>query len=217
MIGEDIRLTRCTTCDTEHDYKHARVPRVRKKTDVAFAPALAAPTPRRIVPEPPAAVPPESVAPVQAVAPPAPVSAVDDEVARVSALLGVHRGDGAHAPETPDNSADGPLRREEGPVHRQLIRAQLPRLDGQPPAPRQAPDFTIRQPGGRPNRFRNNHQRGGFGGGYLGGPSGNGHGYGNRSQGNGQTRGNGPRTGGRPPMGGRAAQRQNNNGRKRSK
>jgi hypothetical protein len=51
--------------------------------------------------------------------------------------------------------------REEGPVHRPLIRASLPRPEGQPPPVRPAPDFTIRQPGGRPNRFRPRHQRGG--------------------------------------------------------
>ncbi len=35
-------------------------------------------------------------------------------------------------------------------MHRPLIRATLPRQEGQPPPPRQGPDFTIRQPGGRP-------------------------------------------------------------------
>src|SRR4029077_17789723 len=51
--------------------------------------------------------------------------------------------------------------REEGPWHRPLIRASLPRLDGQPPPARPAPDFTIRQPGGRQNRFRPRSPRGG--------------------------------------------------------
>jgi len=51
---------------------------------------------------------------------------------------------------------------EEGPVHRPLIRATLPRQEGQAPPARPAPDFTIRQPaGGRPNRFRQRNQRGG--------------------------------------------------------
>ena len=31
MVGDDIRLTRCTTCDTEHPYKGGKVPRLRKK------------------------------------------------------------------------------------------------------------------------------------------------------------------------------------------
>src|SRR5438067_5967735 len=35
MVGHDVKQTRCTTCDTEHEYKHARVPRQRKKNDPA--------------------------------------------------------------------------------------------------------------------------------------------------------------------------------------
>src|SRR5918999_1005729 len=31
MIGEDVKQPRCTTCDAEHAYKGARVPRRRKK------------------------------------------------------------------------------------------------------------------------------------------------------------------------------------------
>src|SRR5439155_836436 len=50
---------------------------------------------------------------------------------------------------------------DEGPVHRPLIRASLPRPEGQQPPARPIPEFTIRQPGGRPNRFRPRHQRGG--------------------------------------------------------
>ena len=50
----------------------------------------------------------------------------------------------------------------DGPAHRRLIRATLPRQEGQQPPARPAPDFTIRQPAaGRPNRFRPRHQRGG--------------------------------------------------------
>jgi hypothetical protein len=33
MVGDQVRLTRCTTCDAEHDYKEARVPPQRKKKD----------------------------------------------------------------------------------------------------------------------------------------------------------------------------------------
>jgi len=31
MIEEDVKQTRCTTCDSEHAYKGARVPKRRKK------------------------------------------------------------------------------------------------------------------------------------------------------------------------------------------
>ena len=33
MVGNDVKQTRCTTCDTEHEYKHAKVPRQRRKSD----------------------------------------------------------------------------------------------------------------------------------------------------------------------------------------
>src|SRR5205809_1794510 len=33
MVGDDVKQTRCTTCDTEHEYKHAKVPRQRRKSD----------------------------------------------------------------------------------------------------------------------------------------------------------------------------------------
>jgi hypothetical protein len=58
-------------------------------------------------------------------------------------------------------ATDAPADAEEGPVHRPLIRAILPRHEGQPASTRPAPDFTIRQPSGRVNRFRPRHQRGG--------------------------------------------------------
>src|SRR5215475_945937 len=50
MIGEDIKQTRCTTCDADHEYKHARVPRQRKKSE---APGILSPVasvaPKRVV------------------------------------------------------------------------------------------------------------------------------------------------------------------------
>src|SRR5262245_202354 len=49
MIGDDVKQTRCTTCDAEHEYKHARVPRQRKKEmpSALFA-HVAAGAPRRV-------------------------------------------------------------------------------------------------------------------------------------------------------------------------
>ena len=37
MVGDDVKQTRCTTCDAEHEYKHAKVPRQRRKTDTPAA------------------------------------------------------------------------------------------------------------------------------------------------------------------------------------
>src|SRR5438067_5218209 len=33
MIGEYVKQTRCTTCDADHEYKQAKVPRLRRKTE----------------------------------------------------------------------------------------------------------------------------------------------------------------------------------------
>ena len=37
MVGNDVKQTRCTTCDAEHEYKHAKVPRQRRKTETPAA------------------------------------------------------------------------------------------------------------------------------------------------------------------------------------
>src|SRR5438874_1507578 len=53
MMGEDVKLTRCTTCDTEHEYKHAKVPRQRRKseTPAALYSQVAAGAPKRVTHE----------------------------------------------------------------------------------------------------------------------------------------------------------------------
>src|SRR5512147_825139 len=33
MVGPEVKQTRCTTYDAEHEYKHAKVPRQRRKTE----------------------------------------------------------------------------------------------------------------------------------------------------------------------------------------
>src|SRR6185436_17703989 len=35
MVGEDVKQTRCTTCEADHAYKHAKVPRQRRKDSPA--------------------------------------------------------------------------------------------------------------------------------------------------------------------------------------
>ena len=37
MVGHDVKQTRCTTCDAEHEYKHAKVPRQRRKANTPAA------------------------------------------------------------------------------------------------------------------------------------------------------------------------------------
>ena len=187
MIGPEVKQTRCTTCDADHEYKHAKVPRQRRKAD---APALlaqaAAAGPKRVRHEP-------EGAPAPAVADNDPAAAgVSASEVPVGAVAIAEAPPVADSGETglvsqPDEDTRDAEDAEDGPVHRPLIRATLPRAQGQPPPQRPAPDFTIRQPGGRQNRFRPRHQRGGQP--FLG----------NRSGGNPGGGGGHRQTSGRPP------------------
>ena len=220
MVGEDVKQTRCTTCDAEHVYKHAKVPRQRKKTDTpaVLSSQVAAGAPKRVQHEPrPAAEPPPE--PLEPVAEPAgPVgelsrSAADSESAARVAEPGSDALDDAAAgvvDADPDvlEEQEGGVDIEEGPVHRPLIRATLPRPEGQPPPTRPLPEFTIRQPGGRSNRFVPRSHRGGLF-------------QGSRANGNmgGPMRGGAPRpmSGGHPPHGEMNPRIGRRRGRKRSK
>ena len=274
MIGDDVRQTRCTTCDAEHEYKHARMPRQRRKSEepAALYAQVAAGAPKRVThdvrSDDPGAAGTDNIA-VAAVLnagdvidgndgqgdghgergdrevvgaehdPPrgqhlaAPPSDTDqerdasggDRVREHAASLDAVRSEAVAAredEETAHEPSDAPGAPglpgapgapgeddDEGPVHRPLIRASLPRPEGQQPPQRPLPEFTIRQPGGRPNRFRPRHLRGGGGhqgqqGSYF---------QGNRSNGNMAGPLRGPRPGGgRPGM-----KRHGPPGRKRSK
>jgi hypothetical protein len=202
MIGEDIKQTRCTTCDADHEYKHARVPRQRKKSDAAaILSPVASVTPKKVVHEP---EPDEASVAVQPEEEPVAAAASAEQAQSADETTSV--------PQEPDHDEEpGEPTADEGPVHRPLIRAQLPRVEGQPPVTRQGPDFTIRQPAGRNNRFRPRQQRGSGGGQSF---------QGNRSNGNmGNTRGGPPRQhGGRPPLMSHLSKRHGSGGgRKRSK
>ena len=134
MIGDQVRLTRCTTCDAEHTYKAAQVPKRRKK-------------------EPPAGLDDDVVSETDD-------RVVTDSGGRLAAPAGTD-------PQSPNGGPDGrglteddpssvkaeaDTRGEEGPVHRPLIRATLPRQEGQMPA-RPNPEFTVRQSAGRNGNF----------------------------------------------------------------
>jgi hypothetical protein len=231
MVGPDVKQTRCTTCDAEHEYKKAKVPRQRRKTETpaALYATVLAGGPKRVVHEQEQAGKP--VAERQ-------LAAADDTETAIDGapLTQKPAGDVDHAGDPGDLVAiDAPQagrpdpanvngggheheheheqehEEEDGPVHRPLIRASLPRLEGQAPPQRPAPEFTIRQPGGRPNRFRPRHQHGGQ-------PF---HGQGNRSNtmGGGPSGGGPPRHGGggRPPQLPSRLARRDGPGRKRSK
>ena len=189
MLGSDVKQTRCSTCDTEHEYKQAKVPRQRRKADTpaALYAAVLNGGPKRVAhgteaPKDDLAGPvdgPNGNGSLPSAA--GPDSHEADEAAEPAppGALAAAEGDAADGNAESDEMADRELE-EDGPVHRPLIRASLPRTEGTPPPQRQAPDFTIRQPGGRPpNRFRARHPRAGQpfqgqgnrGNGNMGGPS----------------------------------------------
>jgi hypothetical protein len=186
MIDEDVKQTRCTTCDAEHPYKGGHAPKRKKKETQAVLPAPSAETP--------AESPHDDFSESEVVAP-VPLAAAEDAPAPSAGV--------------DDEAETDPVRdAEEGPVHRPLIRATLPRPEGQKDV-RTPPDFTIRQPGGRGNNAANGNFRG-AGGARMrprggGGHGGNGHrphgapggrfagarpGHGGQGQGRGQGGGN---------------------------
>src|SRR5262249_44527899 len=173
MVGPDVKQTRCTTCDAEHEYKHAKVPRQRRKleTPAALYSQVLANGPKRVAHDPPGDAPPDAQPEETTVAEyesPEPAESHD-------AVHAAEPASGEKPQRDEDGGGDGADREsdaEEGPVHRPLIRATLPRPEGTPPPTRPAPEFTIRQPGGRPNRFRPRHG-GGRGGQQFQGNRGN--------------------------------------------
>jgi len=204
MVGDAVKQVRCTTCDSDHEFKHAKVPRQRKKSDTpaALYAQVAAGAPKRVTHDAPGsdAIHDETHAETDtngaaAVEPPSASVAAAPEAARAEESFDDERPD-----EPGDHESDEDRDQDEGPAHRRLIRASLPRPEGQQPPARPIPEFTIRQPGGRPNRFRPRHPRGG----------GQAH-FGNRSNGN---FGGPMRSGGNQRPQGQHGMRQ---GRKRSK
>jgi hypothetical protein len=138
MVGDEIRLTRCTTCDAEHPFKGGKEPRLRKKkTSVQAAYD-------------------EVLDSVKSDAQPAAVlvTSREPEELEADAPPATEPAD-AEAPVNGTNG-DAPEAAEEIRLHRPLIRAQLPRVEREPAA-RPLPEFTIRQA----NKGRGRFQQGG--------------------------------------------------------
>jgi len=142
MVEDEIQRTRCVSCDAEHEFKNAKVPAQRKKTTAAlFTQVLES-----------------AEAPVGRLATPAPA----DAQSAVEAAP-------PPQPETPSAADDSPVAdappAEDRPFRRSLIRAQLPRPEGQPPPTRAIPEFTMHQPqnprGKRPGHARFRRRPGG--------------------------------------------------------
>jgi hypothetical protein len=245
MIEDQVKQTRCTTCDADHEYKQARVPARRKKEAGVLVPKVST------VAKPRAAasssgesldIPHDDVAGVDEfvetpapaeVAAPEPVAIEPVAIEPVEPVETVHVDTAAE--EEPVTAAAA---NEDGPVHRRLIRATLPRPEGQAPDWKN-PDFTIRQPGGggRGGGFdgnRNGHRPSGRGrraarapGATPGQPSRfGGPRQGGSRSGSGQPQGHGNRSGGGRPghasghgqgHGQHRGQRQGGHGRKRGR
>ena len=177
MSGEAIHHTRCAACDGEHPYKHAKAPLKRKKDengalyDEVLAGVL---KPKPVVVD---AAPVEPVVVDASASAPAPEIVAIDIPAVAAAVVMAGAAESAVASVEPEPEPVGAAW-----GHRPLIRAQLPRIEGQAPAiPRPLPEFTIRQQGsrGQGNPHQTNGSRRGQGGGQN-------HHQGN---GNGQSRG----------------------------
>jgi len=231
MIEDQVKQTRCTTCDADHEYKEARVP-VRRRKDVGILVAgagAAGPLRRPAVPAVPAS------AGEVAHAMDAAADAHAPQVADVVAALGLdapaledrldQHHDELHVGAEPDDAELAPRTEEDGPVHRRLIRATLPRPEGATPEWKD-PEFTIRQPAGRNGGRHRRPMRaqGGPGSGQQPARFGNqqrhGHGGNTRQGGHGHGNVNGNRGGGRPghgQPGQHRGPRQGGQGRKRGR
>ena len=192
LVGNSIRQTRCSTCDAEHEYKEAKVPKKRGKGDSSEVADLSGgvlvtskPSANRAAADEvdngtnEVAAAPAADAPAPAAETTVPVQQVEDQ-------------NGNHGAS--DNAQN-----DSWFSHRPLIRASLPRTEGEPPA-RAIPEFTMHQRHGRGfggrGGFRHSHQAGGNGS-YRGG---NGHHHNQHTQSNGN--GNEP-DGNRAPQPGR--------------
>jgi hypothetical protein len=193
MVEEDVKQTRCTTCDAEHVYKGGKTPRKKRgETSKLYKQVLAGLTDD---PASPTLAQPELIDDPEVDDVPVPI----EVIAAVASTDDVPVLDEAPIEDEPEDLS---------PVHRPLIRAQLPRVEGVK-LERQAPDFTIRQNNGRGGNghFRGQSSGGSngsrFGGGGGGGGSQRGGPFRGGPGGGGGERGRGPNQGfGRGPGGG---------------
>ena len=220
MIEDDVKQTRCTTCDADHEYKGGRAPASRRrKAEGALVSSAEGTRPELVAADAIAADPLETPEAVdEAVTADAESLAETVDASEPAPAEMLAAGDDAvvEAVEAVDEEPATP--EDEWPVHRPLIRATLPRPEGHVPE-RKEPEFTMRSSrfdgqrnhrGFRPQRqaqgqFGNPRQGGGPGGGPGGERNGNRPPQGNQRSGRpggpGQRSGGGPNRG--PKRGGR--------------
>ena len=196
LIEDEVKQTRCTTCDADHEYKQAKVPAQRRRKAAGVL-DKADESPGRPRPAAPVAEPEEQQAveelraeDVEAAEPAdMPMAFASPETAALAEGNAVAEGNTAAQDAAP------PAAEDEWPVHRRLIRATLPRPEGQLPE-RKATDFTI-----QPNTGRFDGNRAGQRprGPRPGRPHGMGHSQGQRVSGPRQGGGQGSSQGGQRP------------------
>jgi hypothetical protein len=156
MIEDDIRRTRCTTCDAEHEYKQAKVPAPRrKKAGALFQEVLEDARPRAVSA---AQTAPEEELPLDATSDDFDSAPLDSDSRGETGLTAAAESPDPD-PADPENADADNRPEDDGPVHRRLIRATLPRPEGHVPE-RKEPEFTMRQPGREANGNRPGHRRG---------------------------------------------------------
>jgi len=155
MIDDEIRQTRCGSCDAEHEYKGGKVPAPRRKTQppALFTQVLDNVNGSAPKPQSPASIPIDSTGSSDAAgdepgdAPAVPASMTASPPAEPQPDTVIAAGE--------SSEPAGVENREEGGFRRSLIRATFPRPEGQAPTPRAMPEFTIQSLHNR----RNNNQR----------------------------------------------------------
>ena len=140
MIDDQVKQTRCTTCQSDHEYKGAKIPPPRRrKTGALSGDAEGVIRPRA------AAAGADEPEPSDEA-----VRASDESLDTLPELDAQSESEPAEsepqAETAGETDSEGGDEQDEWPVHRPLIRAQLPRPEGQTPE-RKAPDFTL-GPGG---------------------------------------------------------------------
>lgn len=183
IVDDVIKQTRCSTCDFEHPYKDGKLPARRTKKDATSAlykqvldnvsegspddagarsappprPVLArpdAPRPQLVVPETPSSPPIDIPAPTPVAAPAA--AAVPARLAPVAPPAPAPPAPplAAAPPAAPEAPGEDRPQADEGIVHRRLIRATLPRVEGAEREPRPIPTFTVHEAANARAKFR---------------------------------------------------------------
>ncbi len=180
MIDDHIKQTRCVVCDAEHEYKEGRVPPQRRKRPQAalftqVLDSLQGPQPTARLANHDAGAEYETTVEeadyTSGTHPGAPSDNGHGDVALPAASVAPEQTGSADVPaaaanvqaavvDVPEDRSPVP---DEGPVRRSLIRATLPRPEGQSIPTRVLPDFTVRQPNnGRGGQRAGGRRRGGY-------------------------------------------------------